>query len=204
MQFIVFEGLDGSGKSTQVHLLAQRLDQLGLPHHVTRQPSDSAIGKVMRAATDAKLPLENETMALLVAADRYQHVNQEIMPALQANKRVLCDRYYYSSFAFQGINAESSARVASYNALVMAHHPPDITFFLDTPPEECIRRIHTHRTDSDYSGLFDSVAQLTAIRTRYMALFDQLKDKERFVFLDGNDDEATIADKIFTTLNIGE
>ena len=202
MQFIVIEGLDGSGKSTQVRLLAKRLEALGLPHLITRQPSDNAVGKVMRAATDAKLPLENETMALLVAADRYQHVHHEIVPALQAGQRVICDRYYYSSFAFQGVDADAFARVASYNGLVMAHNKPDITFFLDTAPEECMRRIHAHRTDSDYSGLYDSVQQLTAIRERYMVIFDRLKDEERFVFLDGNDDESVIANKIFATLGI--
>ncbi|MCL2365259.1 MAG: dTMP kinase [Defluviitaleaceae bacterium] len=202
MKFIVIEGIDGSGKSTQVRLLAQRLEKMGLPHMITRQPSDNAVGKVMRAATDAKLPLENETMALLVAADRYQHVHHEIIPALNAGKTVICDRYYYSSFAFQGIDADAFARVEAYNALVMAHNKPDITFFLDTMPEECIRRIHAHRTDSDYSGLYDSVVQLTAIRERYMAIFDQLQNEERFVFLNGNEDEAIIAEKIVATLHL--
>jgi len=201
MRFIVFEGLDGCGKSTQVRLLAQRLDALGLAYHATRQPSDSAVGKVMRAATDALLPLQNETMALLVAADRYQHVYAEIAPALAASKYVLCDRYYYSSFAFQGIDEGAFARVGAYNAQVMASAKPDITFFLDTAPEECMRRITANR---DYGGLYDSVAQLTAVRGRYDKIFAQLQETERIVMLDGNATETEIAAQVCGHLGLGE
>jgi dTMP kinase len=201
MKFIVFEGLDGSGKTTQVRLLAQRLEESGIPCLVTRQPSDSAVGKVMRSATDAKLPLENETMALLVAADRYQHVYDIINPALDAGKIVVCDRYYYSSFAFQGIDGGAFGRVAAYNERVMAQRKPDITFFLDTSPEECMRRIQTGR---NYGGLYDSVAQLRAVRERYLRIFDELKDRENIVFVEGGDGEEAVASRVWAYIkNVG-
>ncbi|MCL2190354.1 MAG: dTMP kinase [Defluviitaleaceae bacterium] len=201
MKFIVFEGLDGSGKSTQVRMLAQKLEALGLPCISTRQPTDSPIGKVMRAATDAELPLENETMALLVAADRYQHCQRVIKPALQANKYVVCDRYYYSSFAFQGIDDNAYTRVAAYNALAMEQCIPDITFFLDASPEECMNRINEGISDG-YGGLYDSVAQQTAVRGRYMKIFDQLKETNLVVFLDGSKGKIEIAADVLSYLKL--
>jgi dTMP kinase len=201
MRFIVFEGLEGCGKTTQLRLLANKLEALGLPFLATRQPSDNPVGKLMRTSTDGLLKLENETMALLVAADRYQHVYDEIAPALADEKYVLCDRYYYSSFSCQGIDPGVFARIAAYNGLVMAYCRPDITFFLDTAPEECMRRITANR---DYGGLYDNLTQLTKIRERYLSIFDQLAQSDPVVIIDGNADEETIAKQILGYLGITE
>ncbi|MCL2605333.1 MAG: dTMP kinase [Defluviitaleaceae bacterium] len=201
MKFVVFEGLEGSGKSTQLRLLAEKLETLGVPHITTRQPSDNPIGKLMRTATDGFTKMENETMALLVAADRYQHVYDVVMPALEEGKAVLCDRYYYSSFACQGIDPGVYARVAAYNGLAMAYCKPDLTFFLDTDPKECMRRITANR---DYGGLYDSLTQLTEMRERYMAIFEQLKESDPVVVIDGGADEETIAAQIRNHLGITE
>jgi len=193
MRFVVFEGLEGSGKTTQLRLLAEKLAALNIPHLTTRQPSDNPIGSLMRTSTDGFLALENEAMALLVAADRFQHVSSEIFPALEAGKNVLCDRYYYSSFACQGINAGAFARVAAYNGLVMDICRPDITFFIDTTPEECMRRITTNR---NYGGLYDNLDQLKIMRERYLAVFEQLKETDPVVFINGDNDETTIKNEI--------
>ncbi|MCL2204093.1 MAG: dTMP kinase [Defluviitaleaceae bacterium] len=199
MKFIVFEGLEGSGKTTQLRLLAERLKTLGKPYLATRQPSDNPVGALMRTSTDGFLTLENETMALLVAADRYQHVYGEISPALDAGKYVLCDRYYFSSFACQGIEPGVFARIAAYNALVMAYCRPHITFFLDTAPEECMRRITANR---DYGGLYDSLSQLEAIRQRYGMIFEDLKETNPTIVIDGNKDEGRIATEIAAHLGL--
>jgi dTMP kinase len=201
MKFIVFEGLEGSGKTTQLRLLAKKLETLNVPHITTRQPSDNPVGALMRTTTDGKLKLENETMALLVAADRYQHMYEEIVPALDAGKVVLCDRYYYSSFACQGINPGVFARIAAYNGLAMAYCKPDITFFLDTDPKECMRRITANR---DYGGMYDSLSQLLEIKERYMDAFEQLKETDRVVFVNGDAGEEAIATLIFDYLDLKE
>jgi len=197
MKFIIFEGIDGCGKSTQVKNLAAVMQKKGLPFITTRQPSDGPVGKLMRTATDGFLPLENETMALLVAADRYQHVCTEIKPALAAGQYVLCDRYYYSSFAFQGIDPGAFSRVAAYNAQVITRYPPDVVFFIDTAPAECIRRITTNR---DYGGLYDDEQKLTTIRARYMEIFEKASEKKRVIFINGNADEKQVTVEILSHL----
>ena len=197
MNFIVFEGLEGCGKTTQLRLLAAHLTSRGIAHITTRQPSDNPIGTLMRTTTDGNMTLENETMALLVAADRYQHMHDIVNPALKAGQRVLCDRYYYSSFACQGIDADVYARVALYNQCVIAQRKPDITFFINTSPEECMRRITTHRKSL---GMYDSVSQLTAIYNRYLMIYNELKNTDNVVFIDGNDEPSRIATNILSYL----
>ena len=199
MKFIVFEGIEGSGKSTQLRLLAQKLEKLGIAHITTRQPSDSPIGALMRATTDAKMTLDNETMALLVAADRMQHIREVILPALEAGRWVLCDRFYYSSFACQGIDAGAYARVAQYNALAMTLRKPDITFFLETAPAECMRRITAHR---ESRGMYDSIHQLEAMQARYAQIFEELKATDRVITLKGNDNSQAVATEIANYLNL--
>jgi len=199
MKFIVFEGLEGSGKTTQLRLLAEILAQKDIPHITTRQPSDNPIGTLMRTVTDGFLPMENETMALLVAADRYQHVCHEIIPALHAGKWVLCDRYYYSSFACQGVDPCVFSRIADYNALVMASCKPDITFFLDVQPQECLRRIQTNR---NYGGMYDSLTQLTQIRMRYEKIFDKLNQSDKIIHIDGNTTQENVTAQILKHLSL--
>jgi dTMP kinase len=201
VKFIVFEGLDGCGKSTQQRLLAKKLNERNIPHITTRQPSDNPIGTLTRTTTDGILRIENESMALLLAADRYQHTYDEIAPALEEGKYVLCDRFYYSSFAFQGIDPGMFARIAAYNALVMSFCKPDVTFFIDVTPDECMRRITLSRKEK---GLYESLSQLETVRERYLTIFNELKNTENIVFINGNADEETVAAEIFAYLQINE
>src|SRR5512137_26082 len=100
--FLVIEGLDGSGKTTQTHLLAQKLSK-NYPVNLTAEPSRGKIGTFIRQCClyeDKRLPIEAE--ALLFAADRIEHLQKEIKPAIDEGKIVICDRYIYSSLAYQG------------------------------------------------------------------------------------------------------
>jgi len=180
--FIVLEGLDGSGKSTQVKRLSEKLKSLNIPHLVTRQPTGSPIGQVAREFTKGGFGnLENETVALLFAADRFQHYKQEIAPALAKDEIVICDRYFYSNMAYQGVTDAAMARVIVYNQVVMAEKIPDIVFFLDTAPEECIRRISDSR---DGVSIYETLPRLKAIRERYFAAFNRLKDTIHIVVIE--------------------
>ena len=171
-RFIVLEGLDGSGKSTQIRLLSRRMSIYGLPHITTREPSVGVIGALARKAIH-NTSLKNEALALLFAADRYQHVKEVIAPALEQGKYVFCDRYYYSNLVYQGSRPKVQKRLLAYNQTVMANHRPDITFFLDVEPEECMRRI---RARSHETTIYENLTRLREDRERFLDIFKKLND----------------------------
>jgi len=197
--FIVLEGLDGSGKSTQARLLSQRLTAAHISNICTRQPTDSPIGKMARAFTQGEFDnLQNETIGLLFAADRFQHFTQEIAPALLQGQFVICDRYYYSNMAYQGVDDAALGRIVSYNQAVRAAKIPDITLFLDVKPKECIRRIATAR---DEMSIYDTLPRLVHLRERYLAAFDQLKVSDNIAIITTHGlSEAEVCDKIWQKL----
>lgn len=191
-RFIVFEGLDGSGKSTQLQLLANQLAARDLPCILTREPSDKnpvgrLTGQLTRGGGKAAYPLlDNETLALLFAADRIQHVTEEILPALQSGTHVLCDRYYYSNFAYQGGEMADESlfdRIFQYNRRAMEILKPDLVVFVDVNPQECLRRINLSR---DNTGLYENADKLMHARARYMEAFARLQDSERIAVIDAN------------------
>ncbi len=193
--FIVFEGLDGSGKSTQIKLLAEDFAARGERCLVTREPSDSnPAGLLARQAINGGCKLENETLALLFAADRYEHAFNEIMPALSKGGHVICDRYYYSNLAYQG-NFE---RVSSYNNEVMRLAKPDIVFFIDVPPRECIRRITARGGDK---GFYENIHSLNRVRDAFLDVFDKLKGTENIEIIPaGGLSEREVAEAVKTKI----
>jgi dTMP kinase len=189
-QFIVFEGLDGSGKSTQIQMLAAYYAAKGQPCVITREPSDTnPVGQLTRRTMERAFTLENETVALLFAADRYQHVSREIIPALQSGRHVICDRYYYSNFAYQG----NFKRVFEYNKASMELLKPDIAFFLDVMPEECMRRLAAR---GGSASLYENIEKLRRVRYGYFEAFEHLKTADRIVIIDasGLDPAQTFAE----------
>jgi len=179
-RFIVLEGLDGCGKSTQATLLADKLNRLNIHNLHTFQPSGGHLGELARLALKGEVPLENEAMALLFAADRHQHYHKEIAPALDQGSYVICDRYYYSNMAFQGIDADAQGRIMTYNQGVMSPPAkrPDIVFFLDVPPEECMQRILHTRQDT---SIYETLPKLKAIRERYFHAFRLLQETDNII-----------------------
>ena len=144
-KFISFEGCEGSGKSTQIKLLAEYLDKLHAPYIVTREPGGSEIAEKIRGLV---LDGKNKNMsdageALLYAAAREQHLSEIIIPALAAGKIVICDRYVHSSLAYQGYARGLGADyIRAINSRVIKEYMPDITLFLDIAPEDAFKRKH--------------------------------------------------------------
>ena len=139
--FIVFEGIDGSGKSTQAKLLARRLEDLGIPVLLTAEPSDGPVGRIIRSLTTRP---EAEEEARLFTEDRRDHVERVILPALVEGRTVICDRYVHSSVAYQGARGVDQAAILSAQRLFAPQ--PDVIFLLEIPAKIALARIGSDET----------------------------------------------------------
>ena len=144
-KFITFEGCEGSGKSTQLRLLSEYLDKLGVDYILTREPGGSEIAEQIRniILNGKNTEMCDECEALLYAAARVQHLKEKIAPALDKGKLVICDRYVDSSLAYQGY-ARGLGReyIENINSLALERFAPDLTVFLDISPAEAFKRKH--------------------------------------------------------------
>jgi dTMP kinase len=141
-KFVVLEGIDGSGTTTQLDRAVAFVQSLGRPAMATREPSGGPVGRLLREALLGRLvmadgsPMDGRTMALLFAADRVDHVQREIAPQLAAGTTVISDRYLLSSLAYQ---AEEADRIW-VSGLARGVPAPDLTVLLDLPIETAARR----------------------------------------------------------------
>ena len=143
--FIAFEGCEGAGKSTQMRLLSEYLTARGVPHILTREPGGGHISESIRnIILDGKnREMTDECEALLYAAARVQHLSDTVKPALERGETVLCDRYIFSSFAYQGYGRGLSLGfLKAINAYAIENFMPDVTLFLDIPSSNAFDRKH--------------------------------------------------------------
>ncbi len=166
-RFIVFEGIDGSGKSTQARLLRDLLTGLGWPVLLTAEPSDGPVGTVLRSLKSRLVPREE---AQLFTEDRAYHVEHVILPALSAGRIVICDRYVYSSIAYQGARGMDPKRIITANeAFAVA---PDVIFLLEVPVEQAFERVVTDRGEAVTP--FEARENLERVNSIYGRLNDPL------------------------------
>lgn len=140
--FITFEGIDGSGKTTQVQLLDDHLKKINKNTVVIREPGGTEMGeKIRNLIIDINNDMADMTEALLYAASRAQLIEQIIKPSLEEQKIVLCDRFIDSSIVYQGIARELGVeKILNINRYAVDNIMPNITFYLDIPPELGIKR----------------------------------------------------------------
>lgn len=141
--FIVIEGLDGSGKTTQAKLLVERLQK---SHNAvyTTEPSCGKIGSFIRnRCLYEEKRLDSAVEALLFAADRVEHVQNEVVPALNEGKLVVSDRYLYSSLAYQGSAGVNTDWISAINKLALK---PDLAVFIDVAPEMVLQRLNRKKS----------------------------------------------------------
>lgn len=144
-KFITFEGCEGSGKSTQIRLLGEKLSAAGVDFIITREPGGSDVAEQIRKIIlDGKnVDMCDECEALLYAAARVQHLKEIVEPALEAGKLVVCDRFVDSSLAYQGAARGLGERyVTDINAVALEKFSPDLTVFLNIPPDKAFERKH--------------------------------------------------------------
>ena len=185
-RFIVFEGGDGTGKSTQAALLAQHLGAL-----LTREPGGTAVGaRIREVVLDPNHPeLGDRTEALLMAADRAQHVAEKIRPALATGRHVVSDRYVASSLAYQGAGRGLGIdAVRALNEFGTGGLQPDLIILLEVEVGVASERLGLDLDRIESSDLAE------AVRSTYRGL--AAAEPERWVVLDGAGDEAEVADRI--------
>ncbi len=137
-KFIVFEGIDGSGLTTQSRLLADYLEDKAYNIVLTKEPTtDSETGKKIRQILDEQISVGPEELQKLFIEDRKWHLENRILPALKGGKVVISDRYFFSTIAFGGINLDFEWLVGLNKDFLL----PDITFLLKVRPEACVERI---------------------------------------------------------------
>jgi len=158
--FIVLDGLDGCGKTLQSKALRDELKARGFDVAYTAEPSNNTVGKFIQSILlTEKIPAEVE--ALLFAADRHEHLKKEILPNLEAGKVVICDRYLYSSLAYQGAQGVDVNWIRTINSFVVK---PDIAFYLDVPPDVGLNRIKRKRT------VLERIDLQVKVREKYLEL----------------------------------
>lgn len=137
-RFITLEGIDGSGKTTQAKLLYERLLARGVPALLTREPGGTVVGQALRQlCLNGNEELAWETEMLLMAADRAQHVQEVIRPALAQGYYVICDRYIDSTMAYQGYGAQQSLEtIKQVNMIATQGLEPHLTLLFDIKPTE--------------------------------------------------------------------
>lgn len=194
--FIAFEGIDGSGKSTQSALLIQRLRREGIPCYATMEPTDSPIGSLIRQIMTGRIKTDNKVIAALFAADRLDHLLNEvdgIAAKIDEGTTVVTDRYYFSSYAYNSVHMPMDW-VIKANEQSSAILRPSVTVFIDVEPDTALERIAKNRFRQE---LFEKKTMLVKVRENYMKAFKLLEKEEKVVIIDGNQPEEKIAGMVW-------
>ena len=194
--FIAFEGLDGSGKTTQVKLLADKFKENGYAIYTTAEPTTSRIGLMIKDIFKHKMEADHRTIAALYAADRLEHLLNKtdgILKKLEEGYTVITDRYYFSSYAYHAVHM-SMDWVIQANSLSAGLLRPDLNIFIDTSPELSMQRVSQGRTSIE---LYESIDNLKQVRDKYFEAFKIQKGKEKIFITDVNRSPEEIAKDIW-------
>ena len=194
--FIAFEGIDGSGKSTQVKMLTEKLKEEGYLVYSTFEPTDSPIGSLIRNIFNHSIEADHRTIAGLFVADRLDHLLNKkngILKKMEEGYTVITDRYYFSSYAYHGAHM-SLDWVIEANALSAELLRPDINIYIDLTPDLCMERLTRSRSLIE---LFETTENLRNVRAVYMKAFEKLKSKENIFITEGNRSPEEIATDIW-------
>jgi dTMP kinase len=199
-RFIAFEGIDGSGKSTQAKRLAEYLENAGTKVHLTFEPSNGPVGTMIRTIMKGGEHADDRTIAGLFVADRLDHILNEktgMLKQLKDGFTVVTDRYYFSSYAYHGTHMDMQW-VINANAMSASILKPDITIFIDVSPKVSMQRVVQNREGVE---LYESIENLTQVRAKYFEAFDKLEDSEYVVIIDGNRSQDEVFEDILSVLN---
>ncbi len=195
-RFIVVEGLDGSGKSTQISALAQSLQARGHEVVLTAEPTEYETGGYIRRILSESLSKNMYLQAALFLADRLEHITHPehgIRRHLEDGKIVICDRYYYSSFAYQGTQSDMQW-VMDINLRCEEMLRPDLCIFLDVDPQVCKSRLDMSRAKLE---LYEKdVEMLRSVRQNFLDVFRRLEGSERICMIQADREPQAVADDV--------
>jgi dTMP kinase len=201
LPFITFEGSEGCGKSTQVQLLANRLDMAGIPFLITREPGGTAIGESIRELLQfapQSAGMTPETELLLFEASRSQLVREVIKPALERSECVIADRFFDSTTVYQGVARKLDRKIVrQLNAFAVGDCVPDITFLLDVDLETARSRMKGPRRPDRMEQQADEFYE--QVRDGYQELAKWQRD--RVVVIKGWQSPEDIAKEIWEMLS---
>ena len=195
-KFIAFEGIDGSGKSTQIRRLLERLSLLGIKYYETREPTDSPIGSLIHQMMTGRIIADNRVIASLFIADRADHLLNKtdgILDIINSGVSVITDRYYFSSYAYNGIDIDMDWVIRG-NSICSDILRPTLTVFLDIPVNTAIERIKRERFHTE---LFETRERLIAVRAKYFEAFEKLKDVENVAIVDAQGSIDSVHENIW-------
>ena len=196
----MFEGIDGAGKSTQIGQLAAHLRAKGRTVVTTAEPTETDTGRMLREALSGNPPRTGAQMAALFVLDRIGH-SREIEALLESGADVICDRYYYSSLAYQGSICDYEwVRHMNCECPDIIH--PDLCVFLDLSPSAALARI---RRRGEATEIYEKEETLTRVRETFLRVFDTLTDRVVLIDASGSTDEvgaavATAVDQIYNNI----
>ncbi|MEM2546934.1 MAG: dTMP kinase [Candidatus Bathyarchaeia archaeon] len=186
--FICVEGLDGCGKTTQAKILVRKLRKIGYDAVYTAEPSRGKIGKfIKKYCLHGGKRVSSIVEALLFAADRYEHVETEIIPALRDGKIVVSDRYLYSSLAYQGAVGLNLDWIRKINEHAI---PPNLAIFIDVEPDTVIKRLKSKRS------VMENLETQRKVREVYM----KFVENGELVKVNGNKSKGEVAREILLTV----
>jgi len=197
--FIALEGIDGSGKSTQMKLLTKKLEEAGHKVYATFEPTNGPIGTMIRTILKGDTPTDDRIIAGLFVADRLDHLlNQEngILKKMDEGYTVICDRYCFSSYAYQGTHMSIDWVIAA-NAMSASILKPDVNVFIDIDPEVSMQRIATNR---DTIEIYENLENQKKVKEKFFEAFARMKDQEKIFIVEGNRKPEMIANDIFEEL----
>ncbi len=193
--FVVFEGIEGAGKSTLMHRLSRELERRGIPFKTTREPGGPRTAEAIREVIlQRDLPIEPMTELFLLMASRYENTVKTIIPALEEGYIVISDRYRDSSVAYQGYGRGIPIEfIEELNEKATLGLKPDLVFIIDISVEEMLRRIESrggekNRMDSQEIDFYR--------RARRGYLLMARENPDRYVVLDGTMSEEKLIAKI--------
>lgn len=196
-KLIVLEGLDGAGKTTQLRLLAQHLRQKGHAVFTDAEPTAGETGKLLRRMLSGELFCTPWAAAALFTADRIRHNTDPengILRHLADGEVVLLDRYYYSTFAYQGMDTDLDWLIAMHRGCPEIRRP-DLVLYLTMAPEKCMERIRQNRSAAALE-IFETAEKLTEVDRRFRAAFAAIAHEENVVTVDADGTVEAVAARI--------